>query len=444
MARIDTHPSVLKLRANSSLDVPATSIAADELKALALAAGADDAGAVDIDDPLIDDQRDIIKEAFPFAQTLLSFVRRMNPESVRSPMRSMANLEFHETGDDVTETGRQIVRKLAEQGIPAANANMAFPMEASRWPDRMWVVSHKPVAVAAGLGRMGIHRSVIHPRFGSFILLGTVVIGARTDAHTAPLEFNPCLECKLCVAACPTGAIAPDGAFNFQACFTHNYREFMGGFTDWIEGIADSPSALAYRQKFRDDETVSMWQSLAFGANYKAAYCLAVCPAGEDVIGPYLADAKEHRDRLLKPLVDKVEDIYVIAGSDAEDVVQRRFPNKRLRRVGSAMRVRTIKQFLSGLPLIFQRNRSAGLDAVYHFTFTGSERTLATVEIRNKTLTVRDGHVGAANLKVVADAATWIAFLAKERSMPWALITRRIKLRGSPRLLIAFGRCFPS
>ena len=28
-----------------------------------------------------------------------------------------------------------------------------------------------------------------------------------------------------------------------------------------------------------------MWQSLSYGANYRAAYCLAVCPAGEDVIG---------------------------------------------------------------------------------------------------------------------------------------------------------------
>ena len=29
----------------------------------------------------------------------------------------------------------------------------------------------KPIAVEAGLGHMGIHRSVIHPRFGSFILV---------------------------------------------------------------------------------------------------------------------------------------------------------------------------------------------------------------------------------------------------------------------------------
>jgi ferredoxin len=46
---------------------------------------------------------------------------------------------------------------------------------------------------------------------------------------------SPCLECKLCVAACPVGAIAKDGQFDFMACSTHNYREFMGGFTDFVD-----------------------------------------------------------------------------------------------------------------------------------------------------------------------------------------------------------------
>jgi epoxyqueuosine reductase len=35
-----------------------------------------------------------------------------------------------------------------------------------RFPGRIWVVTHKTVAVAAGLSVMGLHRNVIHPRFG--------------------------------------------------------------------------------------------------------------------------------------------------------------------------------------------------------------------------------------------------------------------------------------
>jgi len=158
--------------------------------------------------------------------------------------------------------------------------------EMDRWPKKMWTLSHKPVAVAAGLGRVGIHRNVIHPRFGNFVLLGTVVTEARVSEPSHPIDFNPCLECKLCVAACPTGAISPSGEFNFSACYTHNYSEFMGGFSDWVENVADSSNRFEYRRRVSDAETVSMWQSLGFGPNYKAAYCISVCPAGEEVIGP--------------------------------------------------------------------------------------------------------------------------------------------------------------
>jgi putative sterol carrier protein len=66
------------------------------------------------------------------------------------------------------------------------------------------------------------------------------------------------------------------------------------------------------------------------------------------------------------------------------------------------------------------------------------------VVIADKTLRVLDGHEGQANLAVTADSKTWLRFLSKEASLPWALLRRRIRLKGSPRLLLAFGRCFPS
>jgi hypothetical protein len=34
--------------------------------------------------------------------------------------------------------------------------------------------------------------------------------------------------------------------------------------------------------------------------------------------------------------------------------------------------------------------------------------------------------------------------LAKERSLLWALLRRKIRIKGSPSLLVAFGKCFPS
>ncbi len=111
-------------------------------------------------------------------------------------------------------------------------------------------------------------------------------MAAEVTTETKPIDYNPCLSCKLCVAACPVGAIEPDGYFNFSACLTHNYREFMGGFTDWVEGIADAKSGLAVRETFTGSEQASLWQSLSFGANYKAAYCIAACPRGKTSSAP--------------------------------------------------------------------------------------------------------------------------------------------------------------
>jgi alkyl sulfatase BDS1-like metallo-beta-lactamase superfamily hydrolase len=187
-----------------------------------------------------------------------------------------------------------------------------------------------------------------------------------------------------------------------------------------------------------------MWQSLSFGANYKAAYCMVVCPAGEDVIAPYLTNKAGHLQEVVRPLQEKQETVYVVPGSDAEEHVARRFPLKTIKRVGNGLRVRSIQRFLSGLPLTFQPGKAATLNAVYHFTFTGKEPKEATVTIREGTLQVQDGHQGKADLKVTADSETWLGFLAKERSLLWALLRRKIRIKGSPKLLVAFGKCFPS
>ena len=414
------------------------------LKQLAIDCGVDDAGLVEIGHPGLDDQRADILKFYPRTKTLLSIICRMNREPIRNPARSVANLEFHNTGEEVNEVCRDIVSHLEQEGISAINPPMGFPMESANWPEKMWVVSHKPVAVAAGLGMMGIHRNVIHPKFGNFILLGTVLIGAEATEYDKPIDYNPCLSCKLCVAACPVGAISPDGKFDLASCYTHNYREFMGGFGDWVEQVADARNGLDFRKKSTRQETVSVWQSLAFGPNYKAAYCLSVCPAGSDVIGPFKADRKEFLNEIVKPLQEKEETIYVVPKSDAEDYVKKRFPHKNVKRVRGSLLPTTIQGFLSGMPHTFQRGQSKGLNAIFHLTFTGKEPRKATVVIRDQSIQVAEGHEGTADLGLTADSQTWLGFLAKERSLLWALVRRKIRIQGSPKLLVAFGKCFPS
>src|SRR5262245_6219601 len=179
MTQLSEHPSVKRFRdrAAASAMGPPPMLDAQELRDLCLAAGADDVGFVDVDRPELANQRHDIRRFFPQTKSLISFVLRMNREPIHNPARSVANVEFHQTGERVNEAAHRIVAALEARGVRAVNPAMGFPMEmASVGAGRIWIVSHKPVAVAAGLGHLGIYRSLITPRFCNSILIGAVLL----------------------------------------------------------------------------------------------------------------------------------------------------------------------------------------------------------------------------------------------------------------------------
>lgn len=81
---------------------------------------------------------------------------------------------------------------------------------------------------------------------------------------------------------------------------------------------------------------------------------------------------------------------------------------------------------------------------MHHFTFTGREPAEATVVIRDRTIAVHAGHIGEAQVRIATDSDTWLGFLARERSLIWAILRGRIRVRGSLRLMAGFGKCFPN
>jgi putative sterol carrier protein len=80
---------------------------------------------------------------------------------------------------------------------------------------------------------------------------------------------------------------------------------------------------------------------------------------------------------------------------------------------------------------------------VYHFVFTGTTPINMTVTIRNQTIQKEEGLQGTANLTIYADGEAWVRFLNGKMTGVFAFLTRKIRLQGDPRLLIAFGDCFP-
>lgn len=423
------------LNENGSLDY-------GELKALIRSFGADDVGFVPVDRQSMVEQKEEVLKVFPKAKSFISFVVRMNREPIKSTARSMANLEFHSRGDQVNHVSQNIVAHFEKLGIAAVNPSMGFPMEMQSFPGKIWVVSHKPIAEAAGLGKKGINRNVIHPKFGNFILLGTVAVDAEISEYDYPIEYNPCVDCKLCVSACPVGAISKEGHFDFSACYTHNYREFMGGFTNFVEMIADSKNKESFRDKVTASESASMWQSLSFGPNYKAAYCMSVCPAGEDVIGNFLESRKDFVQDVVRPLQKKEEPLYVLPNSDAQEYARKRFPHKEIREVDNSLRPDSIEKFIAGLRAVFQRRRAQGVYVKIDFYFTGQSSSKIRVEISNSNLSVSNEFSGKPALKVTSDSKFWVDFLNHRRSIFFGFITGKLKVSGNPKQLLDFKKCF--
>jgi epoxyqueuosine reductase QueG len=312
---------------------------AAEIKKICLDAGADDVGLVDLDRDALQKEREGILHVYSLTRSIISIVVANNRENMQSPARYMANGEFHHTGDRASSISRDVLRRLNQFDIRGIVVNKDWPMAMDRYPGKIWDVSHKIMAVEAGLGHMGLNRLVLHPKYGSCVQLESVLVNGVMDEYDHPLEENPCIQCNLCAAVCPTGAITKDQPFDFMACLTHSYRDNNIGFSNLVEAIVTSKDMEEYRSHFDDRETGFMWQSLMFRMSYRCGYCMAVCPAGEEVKPDYLENKKEHIERILKPLRDRQERVYVLAGSKAEAKAGKN-PNKEVRVVKGMMRFR--------------------------------------------------------------------------------------------------------
>ena len=69
----------------------------------------------------------------------------------------------------------------------------------------------KRLACEAGLGFIGRNTLLVSPRYGSFLLLGELVVDVPVDIYDRPYEGIGCGACRRCVEHCPAGALTGEG-----------------------------------------------------------------------------------------------------------------------------------------------------------------------------------------------------------------------------------------
>jgi epoxyqueuosine reductase len=87
----------------------------------------------------------------------------------------------------------------------------------------------REAAARAGVGFYGKNTMLITRRFGSWVVLGTLVTDQELES-TPPLELD-CGSCTLCIEACPTGALDDPGTLDATKCLSY-----------WTQSSHDIPS----------------------------------------------------------------------------------------------------------------------------------------------------------------------------------------------------------
>jgi epoxyqueuosine reductase len=183
--------------------------------------------------------------------------------------------------DDYHPFLKKMLRQLVDFIISATCPGLQFKICVDSSP-----LLERALAFRAGLGIIGKNRMLVNPRLGPQVLLGEIVTNLELDPDKPMTESCP--GCDSCIAACPTGALKPDGSFDATKCISYLT----------IEANTDIPADL-----------VSKIGNHLFGCGE----CLLACPYQQNA--PYCANKKFvfHSDRAnldLNEVINLTEDEF--------------------------------------------------------------------------------------------------------------------------------------
>jgi epoxyqueuosine reductase len=117
-------------------------------------------------------------------------------------------------------------------------------------------VMDKAWAVRAGIGWMGKHSNVIHPEYGSWFFIATII--TNYEFEYSEMMTDHCGTCTACIDACPTNAIINEYVVDANKCISFQTIEnkneipveLKGKFDNWIFGCDICQDVCPWNEKF--------------------------------------------------------------------------------------------------------------------------------------------------------------------------------------------------
>jgi len=221
----------------------------NELKRIAVTSGASAFGVGDIDDlrvyfdALSPEQTDGLKYGVSIG---VRVSERVLKGVITGPTRHYLH-HYKMLNLLLDQSALKITLAIQEKGYNA------LPIPASQivdWEKQTAHLSHKMIAIKAGIGWIGRNNLLVHPEFGSKIRLASVLTDMPLKTNNPPsppfskggmgglLEEENCGDCRKCIEVCPVSAIKESYKdWNKTACLeklkyfakAHNVGQYICG-----------------------------------------------------------------------------------------------------------------------------------------------------------------------------------------------------------------------
>ncbi|MFA5523972.1 MAG: tRNA epoxyqueuosine(34) reductase QueG [Tissierellales bacterium] len=151
----------------------------------------------------------------PESRTIIAIGISYNIDYMKTPIKNnkwQGILSKSSWGEDYHKVLRNKMEGLVDEIKKIVDFKYTICVDTSPLIDRQ-------IAKKAGIGWYGKNCSIINDEYGSFVFLGYIL--TDLDLEDDQEVEEKCGECKLCINACPAGAIQEGYAINTKRCISY-------------------------------------------------------------------------------------------------------------------------------------------------------------------------------------------------------------------------------